>query len=237
MKDMMRRVKEETEGLPLTKGTVMDIFPDYKETCNPGFKTRTANCFTGIEEMWNIGSVEGEQFNPSNAGSKYEKFSFLRGEAAKIYKLTRDQRMATLQNPGIQVNIIYSNVLKTEKAIHYKKSPVPDVDANKFVEPDQTDYQYGDNSVTTTSAIVPGIKWADDYRRNETNAKPITLVELCSNYQRRSSVFDDEANKRVTKNAYYGINCACRGTESKPNDGGDCNHSLLLQDSGLINFI
>jgi len=235
MKAIMQRIQEEQNGLPITTGTIMDLFPDYKQTCAPNFTERPAGCYTGIEHMYDIGSVAGEPMNPDNVKDIFNKYSFLGEDAGKLYQYSFDDRLAELQNTGVQTNIVYANHLDTISRIVYDKDPRSATMKNKFYTPDHIDYKQGDGVVLTTSALTPGIKWADDFAQGAPNAKPVNLIELCSNFNQRSSVFDDVTNKKVTKNSYFGIKCDC--SSNQPVLGKDCNHGGMVVDNGLISFI
>ena len=92
--------------------------------------------------------------------------------------------------------------------------------------------QLGDGTVITASAVSPGIKWAWEFDNKKNNGKPINFVENCSTYKRRTSVYDDdkkadgsEGERKVLKNAYFGINCDCIGIEILKKSGIDCAHT------------
>lgn len=100
-------------------------------------------------------------------------------------------------------------------------------------------YGLGDGTVLTTSALTPGIKWANDFNKRVAGSKPINMIEICGTYQRRDSVFDSKgSSNKVTKNAFFGIDCTCKGTKSRPSDGTKCaSHMNMVFDSKLINFV
>ena len=67
-------------------------------------------------------------------------------------------------------------------------------------------------------------------------AKPVNFVELCSLYNRRSSVFDDLENFEVKKSAYFGIDCSCKKGLFGHNEG-NCGHGIFNHDENLFDFL
>jgi hypothetical protein len=104
------------------------------------------------------------------------------------------------------------------------------------VAPDETKKVYGDGTVLSTSALVAGIKWADDYKRGVSGAKPVNFVEVCSIYKRRTSVFTP-GTLTVNSSAYFGIDCDCGGSRFMPRDGKKCGHTLFVTDYKVIDFL
>jgi len=237
MSAIKQRIKEEAENLPITKGTIMDIFPDYNKECNPGFESRPSGCFTGIKEIYDIGSVNNEPMNPDNFEDILRKYSFLGEDGVKLYQYSKDPRFANLDNPGVQTSIVYATQIDTIYKIIYNSSPKPIVENDEYYAPDTTINESGDGVVLTGSAIVPGIKWASEFDSKVAGAKPVNLVELCSDYNQRTSVFENQDSKTVLNNAYFGIACHCRGTKDKPTDGVVCNHGGMVVDAGLVDFV
>jgi hypothetical protein len=136
---------------------------------------------------------------------------------------------------GVQTSILFSTTVQTKKVFKFKSDPRPSTKNFKIVKPDWT-YAYGDGSVVTPSALIPGIKWAQDYKSGVRGSKPVNFVELCGDYNRRNSVFEG-SSKRVTKNSYFGISCDCKGTKWLKTDGSGCNHVKLVSDSKSLDFI
>lgn len=236
MQDLMARIKAEQTGGPVPTGTVMDIFPSYSQSCSPGFTERDAGCTVGAHEMYDIGSVAGDSMNPDNVSDIFGKYSYLQ-QAKDLYAYANDDRFNTLINPGIQVNIIYGNHLQTLSKVKYDSDPRIKTLNNEFYPPDQTETELGDGIVLTASAIVPGIKWAEDFRSGAANAKPVNIIEICSAYKRRPSIFEDQTKKTVTNNAYFGTNCDCEGTAGAKKQGLNCNHGGMMVDDQIVSFI
>jgi hypothetical protein len=107
---------------------------------------------------------------------------------------------------------------------------------DKYVAPTEYLYSYGDGTVLSTSSIVPGLKWADDFERKVAGAKPVSIIEICSTWKRRTSVFSPGFLK-VKDNAYFGIDCDCGGSKIFPKDGSKCAHTPFVTDAKVISFL
>ena len=111
---------------------------------------------------------------------------------------------------------------------------------DEFYIADSFKYEPGDTTVITTSAIMPGIKWAYEFEQEPENRKPIKFLEVCSIYNQRENVFDeidDYKHRNVSKNSYIGVDCTCRGTQENPRTGGSCDHQALLADVKVVKFL
>ena len=95
----------------------------------------------------------------------------------------------------------------------------------------------GDGSVPTSSSVIPGLKWAQDFIEQESSnqksknktAYPVNFIEVCGVNRNRHEINDED-------NLYLGLDCDCkRGLFSK--DGSDCNHSGFVRDQKMIEFM
>jgi hypothetical protein len=80
-------------------------------------------------------------------------------KAYKVWKWAQDERFDHMINPGVQTNILYSNHIQSKNKLTFKDDPRTRTTFEEFYYPD-IEYTQGDATVVTTSAIVPGIKWA-----------------------------------------------------------------------------
>lgn len=248
MNAIRKRIQEErlrTE--PQTRGNIMDIFPSLKEKCAKYFKNRNSDCYTGLSDMWNFGLMVEEELNPDRLEDLFSVYS-MNSDALQMYQWAQDKRFDEMLNPGVQTNIMYSNMHKTLSKFFYEKDPRSLTLQKRFYMPDGYDYQLGDETVETASAITPAIKWAWEFENELFGSKPVNFIELCSSYNPRKSVFeengddneddnDDEVEKQVKKNAYFGSRCNCIGNDLYPNSGEDCNHMAMVSDPKLVEFI
>ena len=97
-----------------------------------------------------------------------------------LYNLSDDKRIENLKNPNVEMVSVYSNFISTETAVVYQENPISKSKEHIPVEPDSYIYSFGDGTVPTSSAIIPAIKWANDFDLKREGAKPVTFIEICS---------------------------------------------------------
>jgi hypothetical protein len=210
MKAIHERIEAEKHGKQLVTGTVLDILPQPTETCMPHFITRDEFCNFRFVDMSDSGSIEDKRITKDSVHSLLERYAAIDG-AKEIYESVEDDLFDLLKNPGVQVNILFSSVVPTVSKFDFDEDPSVKTRAGAYIAPTEEHFSYGDGSVLVTSAITPGLKWGEDFNNKVAGAKPATIIEVCSIYKRRTSVFE-EGTLYVTKNAYFGIECDCGGT-------------------------
>ena len=237
IKAILERAEYEKTGKPMTPGTVMDIFPSPDEVCNPYFKFRgTDKCVLNMFSQVNFGEIAGETVNPSNFKEILDKYSYNK-YAGQIYEQVQDQRFVTYPNLGVQTNVVFSTVKPGPGFFNYTEDPKIYTDKGQYYAPELKNVT-SDRIVTTTSALTANIKWANDFKNGARNSHPVNFIEMCSTYQRRTSVFEPSSLvKKVTKNAYFGIECDCEGSPGKPSDGKCAQHVKMITDTGLLAFL
>ena len=123
--------------------------------------------------------------------------------------------------------------MPTPKSIIFKRNPKPKTENGKSSDPSKIELFSGDGTVTTESAILPGIKWADDFEKGVTGAKPVKFVEVCSIKNQREDIFEDDLQrKKVEKNGYIGVKCS-----TKKNGVSHLNHNGMLKSRYLLSFM
>lgn len=228
------RIQAEKYKKRQPSGTIMDIFPQPTETCNSGFKSRDKMCRFDFFDLSKIGSVFNEEVDTYNMGYILKKYG-VGYQEEKFWSQNYDERWETLPNLGVQTNILFSTTVPSKKHFNFKTDPRTQTKQFKIVNPDW-DMGYGDGSVLASSAIIPGIKWADDFKNKVSGAKPVNFIEVCSEYKRRNTVFEG-SSKSVTRNSYFGVSCQCKGTSSYPTDGSGCDHVKLVSDTKTIELV
>lgn len=235
MKSIMKKINAESKATDPPIGTVMDIFPKFSDECVVGFKQRPDNCVLQMKEFLNFGSIQSTQINSHTLKDLLENHSHS-PNAEIIYEQAKDNRFATLENLGVQTNILFSTSLPTYSKIHYYNDPKTKTNDGKIYDPDKVEYAPGDGSVLATSALTAAIKWADEFMfKRVSGAKPVTFIEACSKYNEKKSIFQE--NKKVTRNEYMGTNCYCRGSKTNRDDGMCTSHTQMLEDPYIIDFL
>ena len=142
-----------------------------------------------------------------------------------------------MANPGVQVNIIFAGMLPTLSKIFFDKDPRSETLQNRFAEPEKIETEMGDGTVLVSSAISPGIKWAWEFKKGLSGAKPVKFIELCSEFDQRNFVYDDLQSKTVKDSSYFGIDCSCQSLSLFQSSGSGCEHTSMVSDSRLLKFL
>jgi hypothetical protein len=235
MRALKQRITAEKEGKRIDTDTVMNMFPQPVASCNPGFSTRDEFCNMGFIDFTVFGKVEDQEIEVSTAEAVLKKYGII-NHADAIWKSAYDNLFDELPNPGVQTNIVYSSTVQTMSYFEFDENPKHKTSQGKYVEPTFIKTAHGDGTVLSASSIIPGVKWADDWKKRLPGAKPVNIIEMCSTYNRRPDVFSP-GKKTVDENAYFGIDCECAGTRLLPRDGERCNHTLQMVDNKIIEFL
>lgn len=216
----------------------MDIFPPIEEKCTIGFKDKGEDCKTGLLDLWNLGQIEDLEINPDTLDDILDIYGVLK-LSSKMNKQVFDKRFEVMENPGVQINIIYTSIIPTLYQVFYESDPRDFTIYNHVYPPDGKKFGQGDQEVLVTSAIAPGIKWAHEHKEGKIkNAKPINIIELCSEYKRRKSIYEDDDKKTITNSAYFGIDCDCRNPGNIiKSEGKDCGHKGIVEDPNSVKFV
>lgn len=122
------------------------------------------------------------EINPDTLEDVLTIFSYSEHSPLMLKTFTLES-FELMENPAVQVNIIYSGMLPTLSKINFKKDPRGQTMQNRFAEPDETEMQMGDGTVLVSSAISPGIKWAWEFKNGHKGTKPIKFIEVCSEFE------------------------------------------------------
>lgn len=214
---------------------IMNIFPNISDKCMPGFEKRGEKCITNLFHFEEFGEIEGKSIKPSTVKDIFKDYSY-NPFHPEMLEQTIDKRFVEFENPGVQVNIIFSSVLPTISKFKYKGNPKTKTLNDEFYEPEEIEYKMGDGSVLVTSAISPGIKWAYEFNNDSTGKlKPVNFIEICSEVNKNTSIYDGEG--KVTENRYIGTDCNCRDAWIGKSTGDACDHKKIVEDSKVIDFI
>jgi len=235
MKAVHKRIAAEQKKESITTGTVVDLLPQPTEICMPGFKSRDEFCKFGLVDMSVFGEIEGKEVTVNNIKDIFKEYACV-DYSDKVLESVEDDLFKKLPNVGVQTNIVFTSAVQTMYEFIFDQNPKPETDKDKYVTPTSNKFTHGDGAVLVTSAIIPGFKWMNDFKYKVAGAKPVNLIEVCSTYKRRTSVFSPNY-LQVIDNAYFGIDCDCAGTKSKPSDGSKCNHTTFVSDAKVISFL
>lgn len=229
-KEMYKRIEADQAKI-VYKSThpVLKLFPPRDQKCFIFYKgTQDVACSLGAHKFNVFGSVEKQIINSKTMGSILGKYGEIDGMQS-IYDETRDSRFSNLQNPGVQMNLLYFANILTVSEMHFSQNPRKFIKENKPYNPEKVVEVPGDVTVEGASTLIPGIKWADDFNKKVSGAKPVSFIELGSLYQQRDQLA--KKGKGPTENQYFGLNSDCG------RDGTKCDHAHELIDGGFVDFM
>ena len=234
----LRIAQENGKKLKRKNHKFFDIFPHPDTKCfNDEYaELRSTKCTTGLYEIQDLGLVNGEKVTTENLPKIVKKYAHDPKMGDLMKERVEDNTFIDFENPGVQTNIIYISLLKTPSRVFYDQDPKIKSKAGKFYEPDRAETVVGDGTVSVSTSITPGVRWGMEFEDGVRGAKPVNFVELCSLYNRRSSIFDDLRNFEVKKSAYFGIDCTCKKGYFGHHEG-NCGHGIFTHDEHLINFL
>jgi len=211
---------------------VFNFLPTKDKICFSKFTNK--NCASGLEDFEQYGSYLGNPLTNANYRSWMNQHSF-DTHAAQTWPIL-DQRFETQPNPGVPTVVLYSQVLATEGKYNYKIDPLVASNANRFCTDKEAPWTpwKGDTTVPSTSAVTPALKWAYEFQTQLPNAKPIKLVDICSEYNVKPSPYDgtDSSGRNILNNVgYIGMICDCTQSADR-----HCDHESMLFLPQMLDF-
>ena len=153
-----------------------------------------------------------------------------------FYNITKDKELEELENPGVPFIAVVLRPGKTFKQLIYNYNITESTIKDEYAEPSEIVFGYGDDTVPTYSSLIPTLKWAKEFEKKEKNAKPIKIVDLCSNFNEKYTIYDTLDNNKeyeIEKNEFFGINCDCMVSNSVK----DCGHARMVHDSYILKLL
>jgi hypothetical protein len=223
------------EAITPQQDIVAQIFPATSQTCFPNRNVMNAGskCTLGVDNFENFGTVNGEQITAANMPTILGKYGLNPQSQLYFDKLDIRKNYHQMDHPGVQTTIIYSKLRATSSRFFWKGNPrdktaKPD---GTYSLPDSVEKSAGDGTVVAGSSLIAGIKWASDFLQNPSKLTPIVFAELCSEYNKKTSVYQDGAAK-VTRNEYQGIGCQCQ-----PGKEDACGHIDMVFDPNVVDYV
>ena len=199
-RELMNRVTTDTKKETYkSKNKVIQLFPEQDQTCYKDLTFREGNlCTIGIDpDFQYIGDIEDKKIDSKETLKEVVKDSINYEKALHLYNTSVDEKIENLENPNVEVVSVYGNFLPTESKIIYNSDPIHRTSMDKPREPDEIKYSYGDGTVITTSAILPPIKWANDFVDKVKHSKPVIFMEICSHARQMTTIFKDKSRYSV----------------------------------------
>mmetsp|Transcript_60009 Transcript_60009/g.69499 ORF Transcript_60009/g.69499 Transcript_60009/m.69499 type:complete len:692 (+) Transcript_60009:34-2109(+) len=256
MKEIIARVEAEEkydiktpEGAEYWSNT-SDIplpwFPNPSNTCFENFKLRPEECRTLISDMTKIpiAVIEGEEFYAKREDIYKlidERFHFLSSTefTRNMYNDALQNKNFLMTNPGVPVVYVYGSHIPTEITNEWYEDPDLTIMHNAFKFPDKQTKKYGDDRVEVSYSLPIALKWAWEHKNQTAHAKPVKIVEYCSNYNMGAPIWDanDKSGSKMTKTEYMGLPCDCWEENKNGIDGKNCDHTSILNDVYFYNLV
>ena len=174
-----KRLEYEKGNIPY-EGKAVTLFANLNEQCVPkGFLPQSNNCMSGLHEMDDyLVKIDDETYDLGDYSKLLKKYQIMNKEE-EMYHYHNDPHRLRLTNPGVPVMIMYQKSISTTSQLTYD-----DIKSytDKFqFPPVQKKYNFGDQSVSSNSILIPGIKWAYDFEHQTANTsfKVIIIIKAC----------------------------------------------------------
>jgi hypothetical protein len=219
-------------------------FPARDKICNTLIEkdsNHTDSCRSNFYDYKNFLQIGHKHYGAGNYNEMFLDVG-MPMDGADFFDWTRNNNLfSTFENPQIPWATFYANHMPTVKSMYYEKPPP--VHQTDFMQPEKTEFGFGDDRVPVLSAISPLLKWAWEFDNKESLAKkrpgfdpkPMTFVQYCSGQQQRRfyNTADKDGVLGVSKNDYIGWDCECKNFGDK--DG--CTHPLMVQDESFVGLV
>lgn len=230
MKKILKRIEYE-QGK--SSDPVFSFLPPREEICYKTFDNK--NCRSGLEVFDNYIEYQGKTYGNKDYRQWVAEYSF--SEVGKEGWNSIDNRFEEVKNLGVPVAIVYTQVLQNTAQFKFKTDPR--IKTSKNLYSDLSDYSNsfmrGDKTVPSTSAVTPGIKWAEDFANKVPGAKAVKLIDVCSTYNVKTTPWDAQlptGERIMNKIEYQGVPCDCDRYKST-----NCDHNGMLFLPNMLDYL
>jgi hypothetical protein len=231
MQKILKRIDYENG---ISTDPVFDFLPSRDQVCYPNYNQKM--CRSGLYNFVDFGKYLGSyQITLNNYRQWIDDHTF-NAYSSRTWE-TIDKRFDSMPNPGVPVVLFYSQQVETEGYFEFNIDPKVASKAERFCTDKEKVIKplRGDGTVPSPSVVTPALKWAIEYLEKQPNAKPIKIVEVCSQYNLKPSPYDAQTvngAKTINKVEYIGLPCDC--SEGKVRH---CEHESMLFLPQLIDFM
>ncbi|CAD8054511.1 unnamed protein product [Paramecium primaurelia] len=240
MQEILKRIQQEKDFIEKKTNnvTALSWFPNPNELCTnlTDFKSE---CLIHLQDLKeHFIEIENKQFTAQDIKELLDKYTINGTLISQYYQNYQSNPLNTLQNPEVPFIVLYGGFAQTEYQFKYLKNPYHEVlDKQDFYFPNFTTYAVGDQTVLTSSALTPAIKWIYEHQ-NGISENPIKVIQYCSNYKGslQLDLFDAviDGQKQITQSGYIGLECECL---KKGAALSDCKHSCLINDKFVVDLV
>ena len=253
MQDLLKRIQMENKIDPNTEegakawnssDVPYPFFPPPTEKCFEGFTERPEECKMLVTDLNSLPTavVDDEPYYPNNASMKHllgEHFTMNRlDDMLGMYNDSLANGVHKFENPQVPVVYVYETHRPTEIENKWKYNPEDNTLRGGFAFPNETIKKHGDTTVEVSYALPIALKWAWEHTHGVNQSKPIKIVEFCSSYNQKDSLwdtYDENGTNYMNTTEYVGATCDC--WESLPGSGSDCTHTNIVGDPWFIDII
>ena len=212
-----------------------DFLPRIEEKCGPE-QYEWNDCKMGFYDLSKNFTfrIMEEDFLLEDDYGMLDRFNLTQNTTA-FYNLTHNEDYFKFENPGVSSVFFVMRTLKTFKQFIFDFN-ITDVTSKENFAIPEIIYGHGDGTVASFSQLIPPLKWANEFKNEKKNSKPVKIVDYCSKYNEKYNIYDDNETDqefKITKNEFFGMKCDC----FEDNTAENCNHSSILQDSYLLDVI
>lgn len=146
----------------------LSFWPTMDEECTPAnFTEFSPKCNSGLEDMRERASVviDGKDYFLDDLKKIYEDWP-LQDYSKDYFDKFHDPEFLKLTNPEVPMVLIFGKAFATAAQVVYEGKITDFTDKGEY--PKYTEvHGFGDNRVSSNSALVPGIKWAYEFEHRE----------------------------------------------------------------------
>lgn len=225
------------EGLIPYELTDLKFLPPKEAFCSPAnYISVPQSCVLGLYDTSKNFTVKvGEdEFMMTEADKLFEKYNIVK-TASELFKLTYNDEMFKLINPGVPMISINLRTADTTKQLIYDADLMEYIERDIYPKP-KVIYGYGDKTVDAYSQFIPLLKWAKEFEDKKEGAMPLKIIDFCSIYNEKYNPFDGtnaQGENIICQNDFFGISCSCINSQNPLK----CNHGLMVQDNSIFELI
>ena len=201
------RMNYENDVFDDFKKSGFDFLPKKNDICSSKENNFDSRCIMGFFNSTKhyTMSVNGRKYHKKDLDKLSEEIKVIE-KVKEFLEITKQKNLNKLKNPGVTYIPFVLRTYPTAEIFIWNKEIKPFLKKNKYYPPDKIIYSYGDETVSTTSTLMAPLKWAYEFDQNIPNAKPIKIIDVCSSFNQRNSVYDDFGQFNNNQSSFHILN-------------------------------
>lgn len=256
-----KRIEYENGNLEF-ENSGFDFLPKLTDECTSEKGKFDKSCVMGFfdSRKYFYMAINGKKYYEKDLDDLISNLSLIEN-SKNFIEMTDQKEFLKLKNPGVSYVGFITRTIPTPSVLIWNSDIKEYIkNNNSFYNPDKTIYSYGDETVSTTSLLSAPLKWAHEFtnkkkeniktaesqikknkinnqekKEEETDPKPIKIIDVCSKYNNKNNIYDNynkNSDYKILKNEFIGINCEDFDKDI-PSSGS---HSNLIHDKFFIEF-